>query len=232
MSERKGLTDWKLSRRTFLKATGALGAALALEGSPMGLLRKADSVALAAAAEDVKIIPTWCHGCGPAKTNCAVLTHVKNGRFVRIEGNPDAGNNWGIGCTALCVKAHSAMQYEYSPNRLTYPMKRVGARGEGKFQRITWDEALSTIASKLKEAKEKYGPESYGVLSPEAWAVLQTVGRRFLHVHGSPNYLHSGICANQRSATHKCTLWNASATPGQLGKTNLLVNWGANVENS
>jgi anaerobic selenocysteine-containing dehydrogenase len=69
-------------------------------------------------------------------------------------------------------------------------MKRVGEKGEGKFQRITWDEALDIIAAKLKETKEKYGPESYAVLSPEFWPVLSTLGRRFLNVHGSPNYLH------------------------------------------
>jgi thiosulfate reductase/polysulfide reductase chain A len=230
MSKFKAVADFKLSRRTFLKATGALGAAVTLVGPSEGLLRK--NQALAAEDGDVQIVSTWCHGCGPAKTNCAVLVHVQNGKMVRIEGNPAAGNNWGVGSTSLCAKAHSAMQYVYAPGRLAYPMKRVGEKGEGKFERISWDEAIDTIASHIMDAKAKYGPESYGVLSPEAWAVLQTVGRRFLHVHGSPNYLHSGICANQRSNTHKCVLGSASATPGQLDKTNLLVNWGANVENT
>lgn len=230
MSKVNAVTDFRLSRRTFLKATGALGAAVTVVGGQASLLRK--NVAHAAEGEGVQIIPSWCHGCGPAKTNCAVLVHVKDGKMVRIEGNPHAGNNWGLGSTTLCPKAHSAVQYEYSANRLTYPMKRVGERGEGKFERITWEDAIETIASAIMDAKEKYGPESLGILSPEAWAVLQTVGRRFLHVHGSPNYLHSGICANQRSNTHKCVLGSASATPGQLDKTNLLVNWGANVENT
>ncbi len=230
MSKLEAVTGYKLSRRTFLKTTGALGAAAAVTSGGRHLLSK--NVALAAQDEDVQTIPTWCHGCGPAKTNCAVLAHVQGGRFVRVEGNPDAGNNWGIGSTTLCVKAHSAMQYEYSTNRLQYPMKRVGERGEGKFERISWEEALDTIATNILDAKAKYGPESYAVLSPEYWAVIATLGRRFLHVHGSPNYLHSGICANQRGATHRCTLGRASTTPGQLDRTNLLVNWGANVENT
>jgi thiosulfate reductase/polysulfide reductase chain A len=179
-----------------------------------------------------KVISTFCHGCGPAKTRCAILCHVKNGRFVRVEGNPEAFNNWGYGCSSLCAKGNTGMQLLYSPDRLTYPMKRIGEKGEGKFKRITWDEALDTIATKLKETKEKYGPESYAVLSPEYWAVLSTLGRRFLNVHGSPNYLHSAICATPRAAAAKITIGFTSATPDDWGKTKLIVNWGGNCENS
>ena len=110
-----------------------------------------------------KIIPTFCHGCGAAKTRCAILCHVVDGKFVRVEGNPEAGNNWGQGCASLCAKGNTGPQFMYAPNRLQYPMKRVGAKGEGKFQRIPWDEALETIAYKLKENKAKYGAESFGV---------------------------------------------------------------------
>ena len=230
MSEGKGLTNWTLSRRTFLKATGALGATLALAESQAGLLRKSVALASAPLAEEAEeIISTFCHGCGPARTNCSVLCHMKNGKWVRVEGNPDRpGQNNG----SLCAKGNTGMQLLYSPIRLKYPMKRVGEKGEGKFERITWDEALDTIAAKIKEAAANYGPESYGVLSPQYHAVTAQLGRRFLHVHGSPNYLHSAICANQRGATHKCTLWNAKATPGQLDKTKLYVLWGYNCENS
>jgi anaerobic selenocysteine-containing dehydrogenase len=103
-----------------------------------------------------------------------------DGKFVRVEGNPEAFNNWGKGCASLCAKGYTGPQYLYAPGRLLYPMKRIGAKGEVKFQRITWDEALETIADKLKEYKSRYGAESYGVLSPEFWPVLNTVGRRFL----------------------------------------------------
>ena len=152
-----------------------------------------------------KIIPTFCHGCGAAKPRCAILCHVKDGKFMRVEGNPEAFNNWGQGCTSLCAKGNTGMQFSMPLTASRYPMKRIGEKGEGKFQRITWDEALDTIAAKLKETKEKYGPESYAVLSPEFWPVLDTLGRRFLNVHGSPNYLHSAICATPRRAAAKIT---------------------------
>jgi thiosulfate reductase / polysulfide reductase chain A len=179
-----------------------------------------------------KIIPTFCHGCGAAKPRCAILCHVVDGKFVRVEGNPEAYNNWGEGCTSLCAKGNTGPQFMYAPNRLQYPMKRVGAKGEGKFQRITWDEALDTITAKLKENKAKYGAESYGVLSPEFWPVLDTLGRRFLNVYGSPNYLHSAICATPRMAACRTTIGFSSVAPDDWTNPKLIVNWGANTENS
>jgi thiosulfate reductase / polysulfide reductase chain A len=179
-----------------------------------------------------KIIPTFCHGCGAAKPRCAVLCHVIDGKFTKVEGNPEAFNNWGRGCITLCAKGNTGMQFLNAPNRLTYPMKRTGAKGEGKFTRITWDEALDTIAAKLKETKQKYGAESYAVLSPELFPVLATLGRRFLNVHGSPNYLHSAICATPRAAAAKITIGFSSFGPGDWEKTKLIINWGANCENA
>ncbi len=230
MREGKGILSGGVNRRTFLKATGALGAALAIEASPKDLLRLAEGAASAAPAE-VKIIPTWCHGCAASATNCAVLCQVQDGKLVRIEGNPEAGNNWGLGCTSLCAKAHTAMQYEYSPDRLTYPMKRVGEKGEGKFQRISWDEALDTIAAKLKEAKEKYGPETFCYLVSEFSPVRDTLGRRFLNVYGSPNYSWSALCG-PRFVAATATIGFSSEAPDDWNNCRLIVNWGSNCENS
>jgi anaerobic selenocysteine-containing dehydrogenase len=152
--------------------------------------------------------------------------------LVRVEANPDACNGGIPGSTTLCAKGLGAPQFVHAPDRLQYPLARVGAKGEGKFRRITWDEALDTIAAKLKETKEKYGAEAYGVLSPEYWPVLVTLGRRFLNVHGSPNYMHSAICATPRMAAFKATIGYVTMAPDDWRKTKLIVNWGANVENS
>jgi anaerobic selenocysteine-containing dehydrogenase/NADPH-dependent glutamate synthase beta subunit-like oxidoreductase len=65
-----------------------------------------------------------------------------------------------LNCATVCVKGATIPDVMYHPDRLKYPLKRTGARGEGKWQRITWDEALNTIANKLKEIKDKYGPEA------------------------------------------------------------------------
>ncbi len=100
-----------------------------------------------------EVIPTLCHGCGSYKPHCGILCHVRDGRFVRVEGNPGRLQQRVPGSTSLCAKGLTGPQYVYAADRLKYPLKRVGAKGEGKFQRITWDEALDTIADKLKETK-------------------------------------------------------------------------------
>lgn len=230
-----------ISRRSFLAAGAALGTMAAMSGA-LGASWLREDKALAEEAEaledEVVVKHMFCQMCGPAKTACSTLCYIKNGRWTNVEGNPDAGNNWGRGSRSLCPKGNSAMAIMYSPTRLQYPMKRVGEKGEGKFERITWDEALDEIAAKLLEQKEQYGAKSYGVLSPQAYSVLMSIGRRFLNVHGSPNYLHSAICNSQRMFSNLVTLGGKNhmgcnkTMPGQIDKTKLLVNWGYNSENS
>lgn len=231
----------ELTRRTFFKGAAALGAAAMLGGCAPQEMKETDGAdAAGAGGEDtvVEVKHAWCKMCGPARTHCSTLCTVRDGRWTNVEGNPEAGNNYGRGSRTLCAKGNAAMHTVYSPTRLLYPMKRTGEKGEGKFEQITWDEALDTIAAKLKEQKEQYGAESYAVLSPQFYAVLGSLGRRFLNVHGSPNYLHSAICNSQRMFSRLVTIGgpeHAKATdtaPGQLGKTKLLVVWGFNSENS
>ncbi|MFN2243205.1 MAG: molybdopterin-dependent oxidoreductase, partial [Anaerolineae bacterium] len=108
-----------------------------------------------------KVIPTFCAMCGPSM-GCGIYAIVRDGRFVGVEGMPEAPTNQG----RCCPKAYGAPQWVYSPQRLKYPLKRVGQRGEGKFQRIGWEEALDLIADQLTQQKERFGPESLGILSP------------------------------------------------------------------
>ena len=235
-----------ISRRRFVAAGAALGA-LAAATSSMGTswLTRAEAKGSAdgdakgpGAYEGYEVRHMFCQMCGPARTHCSTLCYLKDGVWKHVEGNPDAGNNYGVGSRTLCAKGNAAMGVLYSPTRIEYPMRRVGEKGEGKFERCTWDEALSDIAATMLEQKEKYGPESFGVLSPQYYAVLGTLGRRFLNVHGSPNYLHSAICNSQRMFSNLVTLGGPnhfagnSPVPKQLGKTKLLVNWGFNSENS
>jgi anaerobic selenocysteine-containing dehydrogenase len=170
------------------------------------------------------MIPTFCSLCGPTM-GCGLNCYVKNGRLVRVEGMKESPVNRG----KLCLKAFASAQWLYSPQRLKYPLKRVGKKGEGKFERITWDEALDIIADKLKEQKTKYGPESLAVLSPQARS-YKPYFIRFLTVHGSPNYCHSGICAIQRAFGFAYTL--AAPMLGMAGadykQAELIVVWGAN----
>lgn len=245
-----------VSRRGFVKAGLALGA-LATASGMLGSSRLVEAAEATAQAQqdgsarqaglnasqiddgsEVTVRHAFCQMCGPARTHCSTLCLLRDGRWTNVEGNPDAGNNWGRGSRSLCGKGNAAMGVLYSPTRIAYPMRRVGEKGENKFERITWDEALTIISDKLKEQKEQYGAKSYGVLSPQFYAVLDAFGRRFLNVHGSPNYMHSAICNSQRMFANLVTLGGPAhaacnkSIPGQLGKTQLLVVWGYNSENS
>lgn len=171
-----------------------------------------------------RMVTTFCSLCGPMMA-CGINCYVKDGRLTRIEGMKESPINKG----KLCAKAYASMQWLYSPQRLKYPLKRIGKKGEGKFERITWDEALDIIASKLKEQKEKYGPESLAILSPQQ-RTYKSYFIRFLTVHGSPNYGHSGICAIQRAFGFAYSM--AAPMLGMSGSdyehADLIVVWGAN----
>lgn len=114
---------------------------------------------------------TCCHQNGCFGT-CLLKVRVRNGVITAIEmGDPinagmpreDVGNNAvrkGMIQQRACVRGHGWRKIIYDPSRLKYPMKNVGERGKPKFERISWEEALDTIAEKIKEIKEKYGPYS------------------------------------------------------------------------
>src|SRR5215470_7623535 len=87
---------------------------------------------------------------------CSVLVQVEDGRATRLRGNPDHPVTRGF----LCGKVAKYLEREYSPERLLYPQKRTGAKGEGRFARISWDEALDSIAARLKAIVAQYGPEA------------------------------------------------------------------------
>ena len=171
-----------------------------------------------------RMVRTICSLCGPMP-GCGLNCHVKDGRLIRVEGMKEAPTNKGT----LCPKAFASAQWVYSPQRLRYPLKRVGKKGEGKFKRITWDEALDTIASKLSEQKEKYGPESLAILVPQRRSYCDYL-QRFLIAHGSPNYGHSGLCFVQAAFAFAYTLgwpW-LNRVGADFEHANLIVIWGAN----
>jgi len=82
---------------------------------------------------------------------CGLLLHVEKGKIVRIEGDPDSPLNRG----AICAKGVAQIERLNHPDRLRHPLKRAGARGEGKWQRISWEEALATIIQKIKEKLDR-----------------------------------------------------------------------------
>ena len=102
-----------------------------------------------------KVVRTVCQD---SHFECGVLVHVEDGKVTKIEGDPKHPQSRGF----ICVKGRAQPQILYHPERLKYPLKRVGERGEGKWQRVSWDQALDGIAEKFTEVRKKYGPEANG----------------------------------------------------------------------
>ena len=105
-------------------------------------------------ADGGRIVKTNCFEC---HSKCGVNVHVNNREeVVKIMGNPEDPRTKGT----ICSKAQAGIKILYHPERVNYPLKRVGEKGEGKWERISWDEAMQTISGKILEYKERYGPES------------------------------------------------------------------------
>jgi len=123
--------------------------------------------------------------CGTTYSACGIDVHVEDDKIVRIEGSKGHPIDDG----RLCAKGLAAIQLEYDPNRLQYPMKRVGERGSGKWQRISWDEAFDTITTRLKEITESDGPRAIGWIKGQGggWEFIWEYCQRFMNALGSPN---------------------------------------------
>ena len=135
------------------------------------------------AAEE--IVKSNCMLC---VNSCGIDVHASGGRITRVEGMKEHPLNRGL----LCPKGNRIVDWEYAPERLMYPQRRVG----DTWQRITWDEALDEIIAKMNEIKQTDGPRAVaiqvGALGAEE-RESSTLSQRFAAVFGSPNYLSPGI---------------------------------------
>ena len=132
---------------------------------------------------------TWSAGPG-CHGGCGVLAYVKDGKVIKVEGDPD--HPWNQG--RLCARCLAVTQYMYHPDRITHPLKRVGKRGEGKWERISWDEAFDIVEKRLKEISDKYGPESVVFLKGTGRDIGGQI-QLLAFAYGSPNVVFgmSGI---------------------------------------
>lgn len=126
--------------------------------------------------------------CLMCDASCSTRVHIRQGKVVKIDMLDE-------NMKSACPRWKAQIDFIYHPDRLKYPLKRVGERGEGKFTRISWDEALGTVAGAFQKIKDDYGPESvvfYISLPKEPRPYLH----RLSHVFGSPNYCtESSNCA-------------------------------------
>src|SRR5215471_14089798 len=159
---------------------------------------------------------------------CSLLINVEDGKGSHLRGNPEHPVTRGF----LCGKVAQYLEREYSSERLLYPQKRLGAKGEGQFERISWDEALETIAERLTAASRKFGSEA---ILPYSYAgtmgILNNAGmdRRFFHRLGASR-LDRTICSSAGGVGLMDALGVRYGTePEQFRHSKLILAWGANI---
>jgi molybdopterin guanine dinucleotide-containing S/N-oxide reductase-like protein len=159
---------------------------------------------------------------------CAMITTVVDGRAIRVQGDPDHPVTQGF----LCAKVNRYLERTYHPERLLWPLKRVGAKGEGKFQPVTWDEALADIASRLQEAIETDGPESilpYSYAGTMGYLQGESMDRRFFHTLGASK-LDRTICSTAGAVGMRMTVGGAiGADQESMHECDLVLLWGTNT---
>ena len=164
-----------------------------------------------------------CRGC---HGGCMHLLTVENGKVVKVRPDPDGPLNHG----RACVKGMSIIEQMYHPERLLFPLRRIGPRKSGKWERITWDEALDEIARKLSAYSRDYGPETIALISGTGRHHLSQFWR-FANVLGTPNATSSGalICLGPRkNAGELCCGHFAGVDYYGTTRPGGILVWGAN----
>ena len=171
--------------------------------------------------KDVKKVPGMCQLCS---TVCGIIGFVKDDRLIKVEGNPKDPNSRGY----LCARGQAALNHQYHPERLLFPLKRVGKRGEGKWKRITWDEALDEIATKLKAVRESGKPEEFAFHQGRLRS--KDAVKRFLAAFGTSTQLnHRALCSGNRRAANLTYLWESDWDLNDVEHTKYILNFGSNA---
>lgn len=159
---------------------------------------------------------------------CGLLLHKVDGRVVKVEGDPDHPVTKGN----ICNKVRNMTERIYDENRLKYPMKRVGAKGEGRFERISWTEAIETITSRWKQLIETEGPESilpYSFYGNMGLLNAEGMDRRFFNRLGALQ-LERSICNSAGSVGYRYTMGGSfGIDPEDTIHSKLIIFWGINA---
>lgn len=178
-------------------------------------------------AQSLKTIHATCpHDC---PDTCSMLVTVKDGKAISLKGNPDHPITKGF----LCGKVSRYIERTYHPTRLLHPLKRIGAKGEGRFEKISWQEAIDTVASKLGSIIDSpFGPQSilpYSYAGTMGRLQGSSIDRRFFHRIGA-SLLERTICATAGVAGSQMTLGaRAAIDPEAVVHSKLIINWGSNT---
>lgn len=169
--------------------------------------------------DGVTVVKSLCYFC---HANCGVLAYVKDGDVIKIKGDPDYSSQGG-----LCCRGTSALLHVNHPARINHALKRVGEKGEGKWEQIPYDQAIQEVADRLNQIKAESGAEAIA----SAGGTTRTddfARRRFLNLFGTPNGFHNALlCWIPTFMAETCVAgWSPFET--DLGTARSLILWGFN----
>ncbi len=176
-------------------------------------------------SEEKIVMATHCSHCGGT---CLLKVHVKDGVITRIETDDGEEPQY-----RACAKGRAYRQRVYAADRVLYPMKRVGARGEGKFERISWDEALDIVAKELTRVRDTYGPASI-ILK---WSSGDQCRLNNANLHSRLLSMFGGFSEVWGIHSYEGAIFSQIATFGTVATTNtrddllnsrLIIMWGWN----
>jgi anaerobic selenocysteine-containing dehydrogenase len=167
----------------------------------------------------------FCFLCGK---HCSLLAHVKDGRVIKVTGDIESEH-----MSEICPdrKGEITIPESYNhPDRLKYPLRRAGEKGSGRWDRISWDEALDTIAEKLRGYKIDFGPESVAMVLGEPKGLEFAFGQRFATIFGTPNVITPGCyCGVQTGAANQFTYGSMMVSADErTSESKCIMIWGNN----
>jgi len=186
----------------------------------------AEAPGAAAAAAAATVVRNVCaHDC---PDRCSILSRVVDGRLVEVGGDPEHPVTQGF----LCRKMRRYPRWVHGPERLRYPLQRVGAKGSGRFRRLTWEQAIAAIAGRWRALVAEHGPQAilpfYGS-GNQGIVHGELAGKRFFNRLGTLQ-LDRTICSRAGRVGYEYTMGSSvGADPGAIAGARMVVAWGANT---
>ncbi|RME34457.1 MAG: DMSO reductase, partial [Gammaproteobacteria bacterium] len=166
--------------------------------------------------------PSACWQC---VTRCPIIGYVEDGRVVKIEGQPYSSRTRG----KICAKGQAGVNQANDPDRLLYPLRRVGKRGEGKWKRITWDEALNELAERLQALRDAGQPGKFMFHYGRMKASSSKLIKGFLAAYGTKTIgNHTTICEGGKWVAQELT-WGKHYDNWDLDQSRYILNFGSNL---
>jgi len=216
-----------VSRRRFLTA-GAAAAATPLISSPPAAAEEKESLRGGAdysylSGTEREAVATCCAQCA---SRCPAIGYVEHGYVVKVEGQPDSIRTQG----KLCAKGQAGANQVYDPDRILQPLKRVGARGAGQWEKISWEEALGDLADRLQALRAQGQPERFmfhhGWISASAEKLINRV---FLATYGTATIADNSCLGQSARQLARALTWGNVQDHWDFDHTRFVLNFGSNV---